>query len=353
VPIQKYYSIEFARGVAAVSVVLLHAGTGMSPEQYFGKVGLNGFLDFGRFGVDLFFVISGFIICKSTGIFSGGSIGVCSYINRRAFRILPAYYFLLCVSLFVNQFQRGRVEIESSWVVKQLIFMDSPLFVSAAWTLQLELIFYFVIAATLFKRSIGVLAGVVWCSLIMHRAFWAEGGASYGNFYEVISNPYFIYFFIGVIGCYVDERTSVQTKKASIASASVYVAVVVALFASGKINESSPEIVSMSAIGVFIMLALSAAIYMERIGMLDFKQLSYFGRISYSLYLCNILILGMSSAIMVRIGIYHQLSEAAVVVVGLIFCICFADLVYRLIEVRFISIGRRLENRCCISQAAA
>ncbi len=56
-------SIDALRGVAAVGVVLFHAheAVPLDPSRWFGAL-LNGTLFFGRYGVWLFFVISGFCI---------------------------------------------------------------------------------------------------------------------------------------------------------------------------------------------------------------------------------------------------------------------------------------------------
>jgi len=69
--------IDGLRAVAVLAVVLNHAGFGLLP---------GGFL-----GVDVFFVISGFLI---TGIiereFSSGSFSLVGFYERRVRRILPA-----------------------------------------------------------------------------------------------------------------------------------------------------------------------------------------------------------------------------------------------------------------------
>lgn len=341
---QKFHSIEAARGLAAVSVVLLHAGTGMAPEQYTGHVGLGGLLDFGRFGVDLFFVISGYIICKSSGFLGDGTIKISTYLFRRIFRILPAYYFILLLSLIINQFQRGRVPVDFEWFLRQIFFLDNPLFVSAAWTLQFELIFYAAVAVALVSRVAGLVIGFVWGVLILHRACFGEGGVSHDGFYEIISNPYCVYFFIGVVGCYIEERYSMLAKQVAIVFAVAFVAIVALAGFNAPDDAFLPELAVMTAIGIFFMLLIVAVMFLEQRKILNFEHAAYFGRISYSLYLCNILILGLGSALMVRIGIYHYLPEVAIVIIGAALCVCFADLTYRFVEIKFISVGRRLES---------
>jgi peptidoglycan/LPS O-acetylase OafA/YrhL len=341
---QKYYSIEAARGVAAVLVVLLHAGTGMAPEQYSGHVGLGGLFNFGRYGVDLFFVISGYIICKSSGFLSGETVKIFPYLVRRIFRIFPAYYFILLISLIINQFQRGRVQVSPEWFARQLFFLDNPLFISAAWTLQFEFVFYAVVAIALVSRTAGMIVALFWGILMLHRAWFGGGGVSHDSLYEIVSNPYCIYFFIGAIGYYIEERYLISARLKAIGAGVAFVAIVAVAGVYIGADVHLPELLVMTATGVLFMLLIATGIFLEQRRILSFELVSYFGRISYSLYLCNILILGLGSALMVRIGIYHYLSETAIIVIGLILCICFADLMYRFVEIKFISCGRWLES---------
>jgi len=83
----KYRSeIDGLRAIAVLPVIFFHAGI--------------GFLSGGYVGVDIFFVISGFLI--TTIILSeieDGSFSLANFYERRARRILPALFFVMLVSL--------------------------------------------------------------------------------------------------------------------------------------------------------------------------------------------------------------------------------------------------------------
>lgn len=55
--------IQYLRGIAACAVVIDHAAGMTALPKYFGDAVWGGFLQRGYIGVDLFFMISGFIIC--------------------------------------------------------------------------------------------------------------------------------------------------------------------------------------------------------------------------------------------------------------------------------------------------
>lgn len=79
--------IDGLRAVAVIPVILFHAGV----ENFGG----------GYVGVDVFFVISGYLI--TTIILSemnGGEFSIASFYERRARRILPPLYFVMLISLF-------------------------------------------------------------------------------------------------------------------------------------------------------------------------------------------------------------------------------------------------------------
>ena len=81
-------SIQLLRVCACILVFVVHFGQ---------RVGLSGtlrlFTDFGRFGVQLFFLISGFLAAKA--ICDNPEIDVKKYYLKRAIAILPLYYLVI------------------------------------------------------------------------------------------------------------------------------------------------------------------------------------------------------------------------------------------------------------------
>ena len=88
--------------LVAISLVLIH---------HFGGY-LASFFDAGYYGVDLFFVLSGYLITSILLKDSRDSFGEVyrGFIGRRALRIFPAYYLLLFVLVLIN-FPTARSEI--------------------------------------------------------------------------------------------------------------------------------------------------------------------------------------------------------------------------------------------------
>lgn len=167
-------NIQVLRGVAALMVVLFHLVVKLRPY------GLDGSqVSFLQGGVDIFFVISGFIMMHVSRARerTGGQ-----FMADRIIRIVPLYWLLTIVAYF-----GGSAEIRPIGdLLRSLAFVPSgtaPLFnpvVDGGWTLNLEMYFYALFAVSLmvtrteqFRLAIivGILMAVALASLWMPGRF--------------------------------------------------------------------------------------------------------------------------------------------------------------------------------------
>ena len=84
--------IEGLRAIAVIAVIFYHAKINIHDKQ---------FLEGGFIGVDIFFVISGYLISLIIfrELFDTGSISLKYFYQRRIRRIFPALIFVLLISL--------------------------------------------------------------------------------------------------------------------------------------------------------------------------------------------------------------------------------------------------------------
>ena len=87
--------IDGLRGIAILSVLILHWVV-LPFIPFFAKIGLSDTLHLFGIGVDLFFVISGFLIGLIL-LKMEGRKGILTFYSRRILRIWPLYYLLLLV----------------------------------------------------------------------------------------------------------------------------------------------------------------------------------------------------------------------------------------------------------------
>jgi peptidoglycan/LPS O-acetylase OafA/YrhL len=146
--------IQYLRGLAAVMVVAEHANLVIGLPKYFGRQPIPFEFYGGPAGVDLFFVVSGFIIAYITLEPSSlqPRMGLIDFLWRRFARIVP--FLWLCVAGYAALRFLGRdgsFEFEP-YLRALTLFPIGPVNPSQAWTLRHEFLFYLVFT-TVFWRS--------------------------------------------------------------------------------------------------------------------------------------------------------------------------------------------------------
>lgn len=146
-PLRTLYSVQYMRGAAALAVLAVHA---LAPLN--GRYPGFGFLGM---GVDLFFVISGFLMV----VITNAETRPLDFMRNRALRIVPLYWAATSITLFI--LWPGiiyAVPFSLGQVVKSYLFIPSihpttPLIhpvVPQGWTLNLEMLYYSIFALALF-----------------------------------------------------------------------------------------------------------------------------------------------------------------------------------------------------------
>jgi peptidoglycan/LPS O-acetylase OafA/YrhL len=147
--------LDGLRLLAALSVVLFHfagqveRGWHRSTHELFG--GLQAVASLGWLGVNLFFLISGFVICMSAW---GRPLS--AFFASRVVRLYPAYWFaIVLTTAFVAVFPHLHGRRSGLQVLANLTMLQSPLGVPDVdpvyWTLWVELHFYLLFAVVVWR----------------------------------------------------------------------------------------------------------------------------------------------------------------------------------------------------------
>jgi exopolysaccharide production protein ExoZ len=164
----KVLIVQILRFVAASFVVVTHvddrmAGTFSVDDKATVTTYIHKFFQLGGSGVDLFFIISGFIMIWVSFCKFGSVSSPLQFIKRRLIRIVPPYWAYTTLALAVLIFIPGAFSHGESlnwpWIAFSYLFIPakspgniiSPL-VSQGWTLNYEMYFYIVFALILFFR---------------------------------------------------------------------------------------------------------------------------------------------------------------------------------------------------------
>jgi peptidoglycan/LPS O-acetylase OafA/YrhL len=151
-------NIQILRGFAAINVVLFHII--LSASTYNQTTNLLLLVDnFGSSGVDIFFVISGFIITYAQSV---NKKKISEFLVLRFIRIVPLYWFLTLVFsllffFFSSYFRERTISLElffySIFFISNISLTVHPVIIPG-WTLEYEIIFYFLFSISLFIKKL-------------------------------------------------------------------------------------------------------------------------------------------------------------------------------------------------------
>ncbi len=156
VPEQKtIFSFEYLRGLAALLVFFRHFSANNSLAGNPTWMWIEGF---GNFGVDLFFVLSGFVIASSISQKTHRDVG--RFIKGRIRRLVPIYWLLSSVAIVAIpvaivigvSFEISTPTVTES--VLSFLFLSQAIngnwpILSQGWTLEFEMGFYLMAAIAL------------------------------------------------------------------------------------------------------------------------------------------------------------------------------------------------------------
>lgn len=329
--------IQYLRGVAALMVVWHHAA-GQVP-------GMSSLVPwaFGTSGVDLFFVISGFIMVVTT---SGTGMGPGEFWRRRIVRIVPLYWLLTLLMVAVALVAPGlfkTLKVAPATLVQSLLFIPHfsqsfpgivwPLLVPG-WTLNFEMFFYAVFGlALLLPERIRLLP------LVTFFVILTAIGLAFGPFAsaaaQTYTHPMLLEFAAGasIAAWWLSGRWRLPPATSWLLIGAGAVLLV--------LRDQEPFGMSMQIMGAVLVLigALDA-----RFAAWRSRLLLALGDASYSIYLTHIFTLG---ALRVLWGkVVHSeptiFSTALFMLTSLVLCGVAGWIVYRWVEAPFL---RRLNRR--------
>lgn len=190
------YSIQALRGFAALSVLWLHA---CYKDSVYSNGDLTG-LAFGNIGVDMFFIISGFIMLHSIK----PTTNPYDFILKRLIRIYPFYWLTSLIALIGYFFAPNLVNSgrESDLLSTFFLLPTEVGYLNPnAWTLSFEIYFYSILFFCLilnFRLRV-FLSTIVILSLAVFGAF-LNPISNWGRF---LSNSILFEFVFGFILYYI------------------------------------------------------------------------------------------------------------------------------------------------------
>jgi peptidoglycan/LPS O-acetylase OafA/YrhL len=338
-------ALDGLRAVAALMVVAFHFG---GP----GWSWLSGWL-----GVHVFFVLSGFLITTLSLREEDrkGRVSLRDFYLRRVFRIFPAYYVVLGISVAMAAV-RDQYSSYAPLLPYYLTFNNEfvgPAPFAHTWTLGIEQKFYlvwpvlaFVVARASFGRRIGVTLLALAILPVVVVFFQDSGNGSWVVHYIAI-----------LLGCLMaivmhNPRGFALVKSlthpvGSVVACLVFLAVHLSIdpamgWLAEHVSFTEKYKIVFGLYGIPVALLIPALLGAGPARWaLGRPFMVYVGERSYSLYLVQYIGAFLAAALVPQFGTPRTLTWIGVAIVSLL----MADLIYRYVEQPMIALGRKVVNR--------
>ena len=278
-------NVQALRAVAALMVLVGHVQH--EALDRFAGYELFDPVEWGT-GVDVFFVISGFIMYYIAGDQFGRAGASWAFLKRRLIRVVPVYWLFTAAMLGAIIFLHERVthnEVSVPQVVASFLFLPWPRpdgsvhpILSLGWTLNYEMMFYgaFSLALLAPKRiGLGLLCAAFAAAAVLHpiipRGAWM---------FRFLSNPIILEFLLGIGLAHVFLSGVRMPTGAGLGLAVVAVGAMIAVKQFGWLDANwRPVWAGLPA------LTLCSAVVLARLP--SWNPMTTLGDASYSLYLSH------------------------------------------------------------------
>ena len=298
-----FRGVQAVRGLAASMVVLYHASgfwsRGVSPVEG-AMVWQNGWA-----GVDIFFLISGFVMAVSTLGKPAGPAAAGRFLERRIVRVMPLYWLVTTLLLLRELFGPPawfgpRTKLSAGYAVCSYLLVPArnsygailPL-LAPGWTLSFEMFFYACFAAALALRC----DVVKWLTLGL--GFLGLLGAFRPETWPpvtALADPLLLEFVLGLwLGRAVLRGWRVEPAVALALGALALVGILAGPVPAALL----PRRAEWATMGFALVFA--AVMLEDRLGPRIPRWLLLLGDASYSLYLCHFLLLNPCMDVMRRV----------------------------------------------------
>lgn len=316
-PVARFRELDGLRGIAALGVVVYHFTTYTSAFTQFEPRRVWPAVWWGEYGVQLFFLISGFVILMS----ARRARTVTDFAISRASRLYPVYWLALAVSLtlsLVFPLPGSGIgwadRIANVTMVQRFLLFDNvdPVY----WTLAVEMQFYIILALLILVTRSRLTDRVV-LSLCVGWLIVAAAAAivlrphTFGVNPQLVETPFKIVnnlllvehgpLFVAGMLCYL-ARSSRRYLPLAIA------ALVLAPGILWIVRGAEHAGITLVVAALFGVVALR-----PRTALLTAAPVQFYGRLSYSLYVCHLSI-GLTVMYLLDGWIGYDLAAVAALV---------------------------------------
>ena len=318
-------SIQYLRGIASCVVVFQHLSDRTVKYNIIAP-GLNDF-GFGFFGVDLFFIISGFIMIYITK----PNQSIFKFWLRRFLRISPIYYVLTIISLVIYIYlpNSGQFKPDIYDLINSILYIPTNrgAIVGVGWSLNYEMYFYFIFGLALFMP-----AQYQVFAILLFLASSVGLGFIIGindPFIQQVTSPLLIEFCIGILIGQLFKTGKTFSPRLAFSALGVSIGWIVASVMFGINMDYRVLIFALPCAGLVVSLL---SLESKNVFKFDAKLPLLAGEISYSLYLVHIAALAVFGKLVMKFSLFNSINGYALYFFDFMTAFLVAYVVYKTIE---------------------
>jgi exopolysaccharide production protein ExoZ len=340
----KLFSVQYLRALAALAVVAYHASNALLGSQ---KHLIN--LEYGTYGVDMFFVVSGFIMFHTT---YDRNLRPGNFFLKRLLRIFPLYFILSTLMFLIVILKPSFFSKESSDFTaycESIFFVphwnprlhDFQPILGPGWTLNYEMFFYALFAGSLILRH--RLKSLAVLPIIVSLVFLGCAHPIDNPILLTYTSPLMLEFCFGiVVACafVIPSKLNVQ-----------WATMLVIVMGAGMVyvyllspDTYGSDLARPFFVGLPCAILLCMFVAVERFSRLPhWRLISAVGDASYSLYLVQVFTLGAGLRLWRQFGRLDSILSHVLFICFIVAVSIFMSLfIYQYLELR---LGRYLTSK--------
>lgn len=348
----KFQSLQMLRGIAAMWVVAYHMQGHFDPLATALPFSASDLLRKGYIGVDLFFVISGFVIAWTALYKPGPHDAPTQFLLKRLIRVAPPYWVATLHCTMISDLRK--IELEP--ILRSLFFIPiepihAPIYgfpvLLIGWSLNYEIYFYLSFAVLLFLgRRLSIQITYFALTLVILPAVFS-GSVSIDpeHLYKGISNTYILLATNPIILEFVFGMILARlygSLPGTLSRPYVWLALLASIVVFMTAFFLYEPRMSILFRGLPCASLVAGFLLAERYKLFSIPyRLSYLGEISYSVYLTHPFVLVVARSIYATIPGQHyvQIAQYLLTLAGVL---CFARLFYKYVEHPILQYGKRI-----------
>jgi peptidoglycan/LPS O-acetylase OafA/YrhL len=362
----KSIRIDALRGCAILAVVQYHYGSCFGLYSWLGPPAIiQKLLGYGWAGVDLFFVLSAYLLTRNLLGRRGEPDVVQTFYRRRILRILPLYLVLLAAAAVLREIFQPEAGGRGAWLFGGLAplwvygaFLQNywfglyqeidGFFLNSTWSLAVEEHFYLILPLLILRlrdrRIVFLSLAFIILAPVLRMEISTHFGGIASNAWSICRLDSFAWGILIALGSRLDATTQSRLKAAwVIASVIGIIWLAYRSVTTGVVSPSDPLMLSVIAT-VAARAVFATAAPADRLAApnLAVSAIAWAGSRCYSIYLLHMPVIGLTAlALGNETPLVNSAETATTVGLAFLVMLLLAELSYRYIERPFIAYGER------------